>query len=1327
MKSELSRTGRLWPALIILAVLVLIGLSGGRYRAAALDPGDCNVVVGPQEDITSIQAAIIHTDNYLVICVKAGVYHEAVNVHAGRPGRTLKAYGDGRPVIDGDKHLPSGSSTQLATALVELNGVGTVFDGFEVRHSSGRAVDVSASNITVRNSIIHDNWGAGIIVRGYNDLDPIDNVVIENNEVYNNILKARHNPVIYRGERAGEGAGDWTFDVDEMWDNPFWSGKNADLPESTVNGLSVTFNNDGVTSRVYAGSVRTINDNNGSGSGHISAEYSANGEAFTYSGRDILFHEPAANEWTKYFKGDAFGLLNETVIDAFQIESAPPECGPACAPILMSFAVTTTVDLVDTTIVTPTITPTAIGPSDLVRFSPTAVNEWDQITAGSFSLYKTAAELGLPPNVNIDALDRTPDGRLLISTAADATIGSLAVDKEDLAVYDETAGTWSLYFDGDQIDYNPFPTDLVAAWLDADGDIYVSASPIGGSALTFIGTKDSVARGNAVYNNYGEGLVADRFSENITLEDNVVYDNYHANLYLNSTKYPLVQRNLAYCTDDPAYMRKGGSKYYTTSAAIQVRDEAFLAIGGVDPSIGQVIINNIVVGCSINFGVSSQRSNGGLNSALVANNVFANARGEENHDGNGVNNISLSSGASYANSSFINNLIVQEPPVGSILRVQGGGADFSTFTVAHNLYYSTNNSLPTTWFPGEVGRVVGAPNLAGAIDPPSTGQAPSVDAFRLTFASPALDAGQATDAADDFFGLARGGAGAYDIGAHELPHAGRIIVSHASLPSEHPQQFDFTATYAPQSFALSDGGQQVVENLSAGTYSVAPTTVAGWTTTGQCDDGSPPDAIVLGPNETVTCSFTSVQAGEMSVSITPSPVSVTDPGGLVSFAVHIDNMAAPVTLTGLTDSAFGNVADAVNSALVSTDCTVPWNLASGGSYDCTFTATVSGTGGSSHASTFTAAGTGPADAPVSATAAVSVAIDYPPPGRIIVTKQTDPPDTSGTLFSFTASFGTFSLGHGQSHDSGPLPPGVAHSVTENGPAGWTVASATCDGGRDPAGITLAPNETVNCTFISSPQAAPAPQIYYITTAKAGTVRELSYSPGDILAYNTEEDAWTLHFDASRVKIAKALNDFVIMDDGSILMAFKAKMKLPAQSGPQLTAMPQDVVRFVPTEVGGWFELFFDGSAVDLAAGSEKIDALAWLDEGPNGTLLISTTGVATVKDADGKNLKAQKEDLLAFRIDQTGEATTRGVWRTYFDGTRMQGMKAENVTSAYVDEETNTLYLTVMNVFTIKGIKGKNNMVLEISSPESPGDVSIYWNAANAGFAKPIDGFYVTP
>ena len=89
-------------------------------------------------------------------------------------------------------------------------------------------------------------------------------------------------------------------------------------------------------------------------------------------------------------------------------------------------------------------------------------------------------------------------------------------------------------------------------------------------------------------------------------------------------------------------------------------------------------------------------------------------------------------------------------------------------------------------------------------------------------------------------------------------------------------------------------------------------------------------------------------------------------------------------------------------------------------------------------------------------------------GTLIVQKFTDPSGSTQS-FSFTGALGNFNLLDGQSN-SGNLAPGV-YSVAEIVPAGWQLASATCDDGSAVSAIDLAAGETVTCTFINSVNAS----------------------------------------------------------------------------------------------------------------------------------------------------------------------------------------------------------------------------------------------------------------
>lgn len=284
-----------------------------------------------------------------------------------------------------------------------------------------------------------------------------------------------------------------------------------------------------------------------------------------------------------------------------------------------------------------------------------------------------------------------------------------------------------------------------------------------GVAVSFVKVEHSVARGNHIFHNHGEGLASERWAAYTTFEDNVLYDNKKVSLYLNDTQYPLVQRNLVFCTDDAEYW-DGPADRWRAGAGFHLRDEAYASLG-IDPprSTGQVIINNIVVGCGNNFAIDSYISGGGLNNALVANNTFVNARGDNQ---NYVSNVKLSGTAWYTNSRFVNNLILQATP-GTIAAIQTVLAtpDLSTFSLAHNLY-SRATHPNHTWPTNEPGRLIADPMLVNPVWPVK-GVMPNPADYGLRAGSPAIDAGMPLPiVTTDFFGRPR--SGAPDIGAIEF-------------------------------------------------------------------------------------------------------------------------------------------------------------------------------------------------------------------------------------------------------------------------------------------------------------------------------------------------------------------------------------------------------------------------------------------------------------------------------------------------------------------------------------------------------------------------------
>lgn len=155
------------------------------------------------------------------------------------------------------------------------------------------------------------------------------------------------------------------------------------------------------------------------------------------------------------------------------------------------------------------------------------------------------------------------------------------------------------------------------------------------------------------------------------------------------------------------------------------------------PGQHKVVINNIVVGCGINFGVSTQFNGGGLNGALIANNTFVNARGDSS-----VNNVLFEGDANYRNSSFVNNLILQAYDTSvtpATILTSLGDPDLSTFTLGNNLYSHPPSSK---WPANEPGRVVADPKLVNPTMPVK-GSIPDANGYTLQSNSPAINAGRA--------------------------------------------------------------------------------------------------------------------------------------------------------------------------------------------------------------------------------------------------------------------------------------------------------------------------------------------------------------------------------------------------------------------------------------------------------------------------------------------------------------------------------------------------------------------------------------------------------
>ena len=126
-----------------------------------------------------------------------------------------------------------------------------------------------------------------------------------------------------------------------------------------------------------------------------------------------------------------------------------------------------------------------------------------------------------------------------------------------------------------------------------------------------------------------------------------------------------------------------------------------------------------------------------------------------------------------------------------------------------------------------------------------------------------------------------------------------IITDKVTNPSGSPQSFAFSTTGPnsfSDSFSLTDAAAPHSSGqVKPGTYSTSETVPAGWAQTGAtCSDGSPANAIAVGPGETVTCTFSNARQPTLTV----IKHVVNDNGGSATasqWSMHVQSGGSEVT------------------------------------------------------------------------------------------------------------------------------------------------------------------------------------------------------------------------------------------------------------------------------------------------------------------------------------------------------------------------------------------------------------------------------------------------
>ncbi len=201
-----------------------------------------------------------------------------------------------------------------------------------------------------------------------------------------------------------------------------------------------------------------VDDNDGDGS-TILVSSNGNGSVggVAFRDEDILAYDPDTDSWRMIFDGSDVGIYADVNAFAFLPDGS----------LLLSSDVRPRVPGVG-----------QVDDSDIVRFTPASLGA---NTSGSFELYFDGSDVGLSTNgEDIDALHVLANGDIVLSTLGSFRVPGVRGMDEDLLRFTptslggNTAGAWSLYFDGSDVELTRSAEDVWGTWIDPGGEIYLT-------------------------------------------------------------------------------------------------------------------------------------------------------------------------------------------------------------------------------------------------------------------------------------------------------------------------------------------------------------------------------------------------------------------------------------------------------------------------------------------------------------------------------------------------------------------------------------------------------------------------------------------------------------------------------------------------------------------------------------------------------------------------------------------------------------------------------------------------------------------------------------
>lgn len=286
--------------------------------------------------------------------------------------------------------------------------------------------------------------------------------------------------------------------------------------------------------------------------------------------------------------------------------------------------------------------------------------------------------------------------------------------------------------------------------------------------VAYYSGRDGQIIGNAVHSNNGEGIgtLGLRWPEyhgsiGLEIRNNVVYDNWGINVWLDHAADAIVDSNFIYVSGE-------------LEQPTQRRSIPSCVSGAEEGDFGQpgdlhnvIVSNNIGVGCRRGFSYwydSSAPPGAGLVNFTVANNTFVNIVDSA------ITIYDWGRNAQHSGSVFRNNIVYGAG--GRMVSFPSAGANDTIFS--NNLWYDGGGFYwKDTGY--DFDEWVELPNVGDdsmwAYPELVSGGAFIPESYRIISSSPAIDTGIALrQVATDYWGTSRPAGDDYDIGAHECTH-----------------------------------------------------------------------------------------------------------------------------------------------------------------------------------------------------------------------------------------------------------------------------------------------------------------------------------------------------------------------------------------------------------------------------------------------------------------------------------------------------------------------------------------------------------------------------